>query len=58
MILQISLIDALLKFLVFSKYASQPPSKMWKKWKFLFDLGLGVFDVENRDTVFTKNTLF
>ena len=31
---------------------------MWKKWKFLFDLGLGVFDVENRDTVFTKNTLF
>ena len=31
------------------------PDKRWKKWKFLFDLGLGLFDAGNIDIVLSEN---
>ena len=57
MVLQISSVDAVFTFLVFSMYVylTTPLTKCEKKRKFLFDLGLGLFVAENIDIALTEN---
>ena len=50
MVLQISSVDAILKFPVFFMYVYQHPWQKVKKRNFGFELGLRLFDTENIDT--------